>query len=164
MASSAGACLKEASSESLCGACQRVKSHQLSFSVSSSVSKAPLELIFSDVWGPVPMSVGKFKYYVSFIDNYRKFAWVYLLKNKSDVFQKFHDFQQLVERQFNTKILAIQTDLGVSIKNLLPFSNAWVLCIVSLAHTLTNKMALQKGNTVTLLKSVFHSLRMHPCH
>jgi hypothetical protein len=58
------------------------------------------------------MSVGKFKYYVSFVDDYSKFAWVYHLKNKSDVFQKFHEFQQLVERQFNTKILAIHTDWG----------------------------------------------------
>jgi hypothetical protein len=39
-------CLKEASSESVCGTCQRVKSHQLPFPVSSSVPKAPLELIF----------------------------------------------------------------------------------------------------------------------
>jgi hypothetical protein len=96
----------------VCDACQRTKSHQLPFSKSFSVSKAPLELIFSYVWGPAPISVGKFKYYVSFIDDYSKFVWIYLLKNKSDVFHKFHDFQQLVECQFGTKILSIQTDWG----------------------------------------------------
>jgi histone deacetylase 1/2 len=34
------------------------------------------------------------------------------LHHKSDVFQKFHDFQNLVERQFNKKIIAMQTDCG----------------------------------------------------
>jgi hypothetical protein len=68
--------------------------------------------MFSDVWGPAPSSVGKFRYYVSFIDDFSKFTWVYLLKNKYDVFHKFHDFQQLVEHLFDRKILAIQTDWG----------------------------------------------------
>jgi histone deacetylase 1/2 len=68
--------------------------------------------VFSDVWGPAPASVGRYKYYVSFIDDYSKFTWIYLLKKKSDVFQKFHDFQHLVERQFNRKIVAMQTDWG----------------------------------------------------
>jgi hypothetical protein len=78
----------------------------------SSVSKVPLELVFSDVWGPAPSSVGKFKYYVSFIDDFSKFTWIYLLKNKSNVIHKFHDFQQRVKCLLNKKILAIQTDLG----------------------------------------------------
>jgi hypothetical protein len=94
----------------VCDSCQRAKSHQLLFPNSSSVSQAPLELMFFDVWGPAPSSVGRFKYYVSFIDDHSKFTWLYLLKNRSDVFQKFYDFQQLVERLFNKKILAIQTD------------------------------------------------------
>jgi histone deacetylase 1/2 len=58
------------------------------------------------------MSVGKYEYYVSFIDDFSKFSWIYLLKKKSDVFQVFHNFQQLVERQFDRKILAIQSDWG----------------------------------------------------
>jgi hypothetical protein len=41
------------SPESVCDACQLAKSHQLSYPISTSTSKAPLELIFSDVWGLV---------------------------------------------------------------------------------------------------------------
>jgi histone deacetylase 1/2 len=37
---------------------------------------------------------------------------VYFLCHKSDVFQCFSDFQQLVERKFDRKILAMQTDWG----------------------------------------------------
>jgi hypothetical protein len=49
---------------------------------------APLELVFFDVWGVAPLSVRKFKYYVSFIYDYSKFTWLYLLKHKSDVFSQ----------------------------------------------------------------------------
>jgi hypothetical protein len=66
--------VKEKFIESVCDAYQQAKSHQLSFSKSSSVSRVPLELIFIDVWGPACPSVGRFKYYVSFIDDYSKFT------------------------------------------------------------------------------------------
>ena len=81
-------------------------------SSSMSASKFPLELVYSDVWGPTPESVGRKKYYVSFIDDFSKFTWIYLIKFKSEVFQKFQEFQAFVERQFNRKILAVQTDWG----------------------------------------------------
>jgi hypothetical protein len=105
-------CSNKSSSESICDSCQKAKSHQLPYVRSTSVSTAPLQLVFSDVWGPAPSSVGIKSYYVSFIDDYSKFVWIYLLKKKSDVYQIFHDFQNLVERQFDTKILAIQSDWG----------------------------------------------------
>jgi hypothetical protein len=104
--------LKENLDESVCDACQKSKSHQLSFPKSLSVSQFPLALVFSYVWGHAPSSVGRFKYYVSFINNYSKFTWVYPIKHKSDIFHKFHDFHQLVERWFDRKILVIQTNWG----------------------------------------------------
>jgi histone deacetylase 1/2 len=64
------------------------------------------------VWGPACASIGNNKYYVSFVDDYSKFTWIYLLKNKSDVFARFHDFQNHVERLFDRKILALQSDWG----------------------------------------------------
>jgi histone deacetylase 1/2 len=102
----------ESNKGSVCDACQKAKSHQLPYPKSSSVSSAPLELVFSDVWGPAPTSVGRNNYYVSFIDDYSKYTWIYLLRNKSDVFQRFHDFQHHVERLFDKKILTLQTDWG----------------------------------------------------
>jgi histone deacetylase 1/2 len=58
----------------VCNACQMAKSHQLSFPISNHVSTAPLELIFTDVWGPAIPSASGFKYYVSFIDDFTKFT------------------------------------------------------------------------------------------
>jgi histone deacetylase 1/2 len=64
----------ESNKESVCDACQMAKSHQLPYLKSTSVSTFPLELIFFDVWGPASESFGRFKYYVSFIDDYSKFT------------------------------------------------------------------------------------------
>jgi hypothetical protein len=47
-----------------------------------------LLIFFSDVWGPTLDSTGRYKYYVSFIDDFNKFIWIYLLKNRSEVFSK----------------------------------------------------------------------------
>jgi hypothetical protein len=103
---------EKASSGSVCDACQKAKSRQLPYKKSDSMSSHPLELVFSDVWGPAPKSVGRYKYYVSFIDNFSKFTWIYLLKNKLEVFHVFQIFQTHAERQFNRKILTMQTDWG----------------------------------------------------
>jgi hypothetical protein len=59
----------ESNKESVSNACQVAKSHQLPYPKSTSVSTSPLELVFSDVWGPALESFGRFKYYVSFIDD-----------------------------------------------------------------------------------------------
>lgn len=48
-----------------------------------------------------PIQLEGKNYYASFIDDYNKFTWIYLLKFKLDVFQKFNEFQGLVERLFN---------------------------------------------------------------
>jgi histone deacetylase 1/2 len=85
--------------------------------MSSSVSTAPLEQVFSDVWGPAPLSVGKHAYYVSFIDDFSKFTWIYLLKKRSDVYQAFLNYQQYVECKFDRKIVTMQTYWGVSMRN-----------------------------------------------
>ncbi|WVZ57430.1 hypothetical protein U9M48_007816 [Paspalum notatum var. saurae] len=105
-------CSSDENIESVCDSCQLAKSHQLPYPNSISVSSAPLELIFSDVRGPAPISVGRHTYYVSFIDDFSKYTWIYLLKKKSDVFHAFQNFQNLVERKFNRKIITMQTDWG----------------------------------------------------
>ena len=76
----------------MCDACQQEKSHQLPYPKSDSLSSAPLDLVSSNVWGPAVDSVGRYKYYVSFIDDYSKFMRIYLLKQKSEVISKFHEF------------------------------------------------------------------------
>jgi hypothetical protein len=100
------------SSSSVCDACACAKAHRLLYQLSSSTSSAPLQLIFSDVWGHSIESFSHKSYYVSFINDYSKFTWIYLLRHKSKVYQYFLEFQALVERMFNHKIITIQSDWG----------------------------------------------------
>ncbi|KAA3465105.1 retrovirus-related Pol polyprotein from transposon TNT 1-94 [Gossypium australe] len=48
--------------------------------------KVPFELVASDVWGPSHMSSNDFSYYLSFVDMYSRFTWLYFLKSKSEIF------------------------------------------------------------------------------
>jgi len=85
-------------------------------------TSAPLELIFSDVWGPAPIfSSDGFRYFVIFIDAHTKHIWYYPLVVKSDVFSTFQCFQTLVERQFSLKIKPVQTDWGGEYRKLNKF-------------------------------------------
>jgi hypothetical protein len=98
----------------VCPECQMAKSHTLPFKTSNSVSLNPLDLIFTDVWGPASvLSTSDAKYYVSFLDDYSKFLWLFIpIKLKSDVENTFLTFQTYVEKQFDMKIKAIQSDWG----------------------------------------------------
>ena len=67
----------------------------------------------SDVFGPIPIpSLGKSMYYVSFIDDFSRNTWIYFLRKKSKVFDKFKDFKALVENQTKKKIKVFRTDNG----------------------------------------------------
>jgi len=53
-------------------------------------AKQILELVHSDVFGLVKvLSLGKSMYYVSFIDDFSRNTWIYFLKKKSEVFDRF---------------------------------------------------------------------------
>jgi histone deacetylase 1/2 len=104
---------------SICSDCQLAKSHAMPFKhVHVSVLK-PLELIYSDVWGPAPVlsTIGA-RYYISFLDDATKYLWLFPLKLKSDAYQTFIYFQTVIERQFNTKIKALQSDWGGEFRSL----------------------------------------------
>jgi len=94
-----------------CQSCLLEKSSRLSLGPTGHKTSAPLELIFSDVWGPAPFfSSDGYFYFVIFVDAYTKYVWYYPLVAKSDVYSIFHQFQTLVERQFSLKIKSVQND------------------------------------------------------
>ena len=74
------------------------KHNRVRFPSDATREKGILELIHSDVFGPVPVpSLGKSMYYVSFIDDFSRNTWIYFLRNKFEVFDKFKEFKALVE-------------------------------------------------------------------
>jgi hypothetical protein len=96
-----------------CEHCIYGKQNRVRFPSGATRAKAILELIQSDVFGPVHVpSLGKFVYYVSFIDDFSRNTWIYFLRNKSEVFDKFKEFKALVEYQTEKKINILRTDNG----------------------------------------------------
>jgi IS30 family transposase len=66
-----------------------------------------------------------------------------LLKNKSEVFQKFREIQNLVERLFDRKILAVQTDWGGEYQKLYPFFKD-----IGISHHVSCPYAHQQNGSV----------------
>lgn len=89
-----------------CNSCLCNKSHRLSFSTTTLQSTCPLQIIYSDLWGPAPiLSVDNKSYYVLFVDQFTKYSWIFLLKHKNEVVTVFKNFQTLVENYFQQKNL-----------------------------------------------------------
>ncbi|KAE8694724.1 hypothetical protein F3Y22_tig00110777pilonHSYRG00394 [Hibiscus syriacus] len=60
------------------------------FKTAKNTTERNLDYVHSDVWGPSTISsLGGSRYYVTFIDEFSRKFWVYFLKQKSDVFEKF---------------------------------------------------------------------------
>lgn len=97
----------------LCEICQKGKQCRIPFPAEGSRVKKPLELIHSDICGPLEVkSLGGARYFLTFIDDYTRKVFVYFLHNKSDVFTKFKEYKALVENQLNLNIKCLRTDNG----------------------------------------------------
>ena len=79
-----------------CEACELGKHHRISFPLRENNRRlVPFDLVHSDVWSPSPTTaLLGFNYFVTFIDDYSRMTWLFLLKNHSEiygVFQKFYN-------------------------------------------------------------------------
>ena len=59
-------------------------------------ASAPFELVHSNVWGPCPV--------VTFVDDYSRTTWLYLMKNRSELFSNFRVFCAESHTQFHVSI------------------------------------------------------------
>ena len=85
-----------------CDICKMGKSKILSFPTSTSFSTECFELVHSNVWGIAPnLSHAHYKYFVTFIDDYSRFTWIYFLHSKANVFIVSKIFLAYVENQFS---------------------------------------------------------------
>ena len=53
-----------------------------------------------------------YKYFITFTDDYSRFGSVYLMKRKSEAFEKFKEFKAKVENQLGKRIKVIRYDRG----------------------------------------------------
>jgi transposase InsO family protein len=97
-----------------CGGCLAGKQHKHPFNSKPSVrAKQPLQLIHSDLCGPMQTpSLGKALYFLSLIDDFSRYTFVYFLETKSQCLEKFLAYKRLVENQTERTIKELRTDRG----------------------------------------------------
>ena len=100
--------------DQVCEGCILGKQHIDSFPVGRSWrAKAPLELVHSDICGPMQTpSIGKCRYFITFIDDFSRRTWVFFLKEKSEAFNFFKQFKAIAEKQSGYFLKVLRTDRG----------------------------------------------------
>ena len=83
-----------------CESCIPAKHQRNSFPNAASVkAQSPLELVHSDLCEPMQTQlIGGSFYFWPFIDDFSRMTWVYLVKNKSETFEKFKQFKAIAEK------------------------------------------------------------------
>ena len=73
--------------------CQFGKQTALPFTNSVSHALSLFDLIHYDVWGPYPITTqGGSSYFVIFVDDFSRYTWIYLFKNRYELYQIYRDF------------------------------------------------------------------------
>jgi hypothetical protein len=82
-----------------------------SFSGKGLRSQELLELVHTDVCGPMNKPArGGYEYYITFTDDYSRYGYVYLMRRKSEAFDKFKQFKAEAELQLGKHIKALRSD------------------------------------------------------
>ena len=103
----------ESSSNPTCEACIQGKMTRSPFVRKMERAKEILEIIHSDIYGPFnQMATGEFYYFITFIDDLSRYGHLYLMKYKSESFEKFKEFKVQVENQMEKSIKILQSDRG----------------------------------------------------
>ncbi|CAA0831778.1 Unknown protein, partial [Striga hermonthica] len=72
-----------------------------------------LGLVHSDLCGPMSVHArGGFEYFVTFIDDYSRYGYIFLLHRKSEYFEKFLEYKAVVEKKLGKSIKSLRSDCG----------------------------------------------------
>ena len=70
-------------------------------------------LIYTDVCGPMTTQArGGYSYFITFTDDLSRFGFVYLMKHKSEAFDKFKEYRSMIEKQTGKNIKILRSDRG----------------------------------------------------
>ncbi|KAL1225767.1 Retrovirus-related Pol polyprotein from transposon TNT 1-94 [Cardamine amara subsp. amara] len=100
--------------KSVCDACLAGKQTRKFFPPKTSFRAAQaLELIHGDLCGPIsPPTPANNQYVFVLIDDFSRYMWTMLLREKSEAFDRFKRFKEIVEKQTGLAIKTFRTDRG----------------------------------------------------
>ncbi|KAL0411470.1 UNVERIFIED_CONTAM: hypothetical protein Slati_3736700 [Sesamum latifolium] len=94
-----------------CESCLKGKMTKKPFVGQSAIAK--LDLVHTNVCGPLSIPArGGFSYFITFTDDHSRYGYVYLMRYKSEAFDRFKEYRLEVENQTNRKIKALLSDRG----------------------------------------------------
>ena len=98
----------------MCDSCCESKQPRKSYNTKMPTkSTVVLNMVYMDVCGPFEkVSLGGSSYFVSFIDDYSRKVWIYLLSRKSEAFLTFKRFKVMVETQSGNRVQKLRSDGG----------------------------------------------------
>ena len=97
----------------VCESCLEGKMTNRPFNAKGRRAQELLELVHMDLCGPMSTQAkGGYEYFITFIDDYSRYGYVYLMKWKFETFEKFKEFRVEVENQLGKHIKAIRSDRG----------------------------------------------------
>ena len=74
-------------------------------------TKSHFKLVHTDFWGPSrSTSTLGFRYFVTFINNYSRCTWLFLMKTQVELFSIFQKFHAEIRTQFNTSICILRSN------------------------------------------------------
>lgn len=101
-----------------CEICIQSKQTRFPFSTQRYKASNPLEIICTDICGPItPSTWDNKRYILTCIDEYTNYTKVYLLTNKSEAFGNLKNYIIEAERQQNLKVKIIRCDCGGEYKS-----------------------------------------------
>ena len=97
----------------VCESCLEGKMTKRPFKAKGNRAKEVLGLVHSDLCGPMNIQArGGYEYFVTFIDDYSRYGYVYLLHRKSECFEKFKEYKAKTEKRHNKSIKSLRSDRG----------------------------------------------------
>ena len=99
--------------EGVCKGCAQGKNTKNPYRNSENKAKGILDIIRSGICGPMQTnSLSRYIYYASFIHDYSHKTWIYFLKKKDEVFERFKEFKAMVENLYEKRIKILRLDNG----------------------------------------------------
>jgi hypothetical protein len=96
----------------VCPACMDGKQTRDPFPLTASHCSVPLELVHSDLHGPLLATANGYKYWISFTDDASCYQRCWLLHKKSEAFSAFKQYNAWVEKQTGKALKALRDDKG----------------------------------------------------
>jgi len=100
-----------------CPICSNSKMKNAIFKKAENNTNTTFELIHTDIVGPVNESLHGNRYFLTILDDYSRFSWVFFIENKSDTFDKFIHWFNEITNIFNKTIKYIRSDNGKEFSN-----------------------------------------------